>query len=131
MLGAVPLLGAVPSLALGAIFLVAGGSKIAAGTAWPRQAAELGAPRSVALVLPWWELTLGAVLAVHLATRIVGVLALLSLLGFTAALVVRLEQGRHPLCACFGAWRATPIGWGHVARNVAFVALAVVVIVVG
>ena len=125
------MVGAVASLALGAVFLVAGGSKIAAGPAWPRQAAELGAPRPLALVLPWWELAVGAVLVVQLATRTVGVLALLSLLGFTAALVVRLAQGRHPACACFGAWSATPIGWRHVARNAGFVAIAVVVVVAG
>lgn len=125
------MVGVVASLALGAVFLVAGGSKIAAGPLWPRQAAELGAPRSLALVLPWWELAVGGVLVVQFATRTVGVLALLSLLGFTAALVVRLAQGRRPTCACFGAWSATPIGWRHVVRNAAFVAIAVVVIVAG
>ena len=88
------MVGLFASLALGAVFLLAGGSKIAAGAAWPRQAAELGAPRPVALVL-------------------------------------RLAQGRRPPCACFGAWSATPIGWGHVARNAVFAAFAAVAIAAG
>ena len=80
---------AVASILLGLAFLVAGGSKLAAGPSWPRQAEGLGAPSVVVPLLPWFELVLGAVL---------------------------------------GAWSATPLGWGHVARNAALAALGVVVL---
>jgi len=123
--------GTVASIVLGAVFLLAGGSKIAAGPAWPRQAVELGAPRAVAMVVPWWELGLGALLVAQVARRPVAVAALATLIAFTAMIALRLSQGRRPPCACFGAWSAKPIGIGHIARNAAFAAIAVVVIVLG
>jgi hypothetical protein len=124
-------IGVAASLALGAVFLLAGGSKIASGRAWLTQAADLGAPRPVATALPWWELVVGGVLVAQIARPIAGAAALATLGAFTALLVVRLAQGRRPPCACFGAWSATPIGWRHVVRNAVFAALAVLVIAVG
>jgi hypothetical protein len=50
------------------------------------------------------------------------------LVAFTALLMVRLLQGRRPPCACFGALSSKPIGWGNVARNAVFLALAAVVL---
>ena len=58
--------GLVASILLGLVFLVSGGSKIAAGRAWPEQARGLGAPAFVVPVLPWFEIVLGAVLVVQL-----------------------------------------------------------------
>ena len=117
-------LGIVASVLLGVAFLVAGGSKIAAGDSWPEQARGLGAPQFVIPVLPWFEIVLGAVLVVQVARVAAAVVALVLLLMFTALIVRRLAQGRHPPCACFGAWSAAPIGWGNVVRNVALMALA-------
>lgn len=122
------MVGLVASLALGLVFLVAGGSKIAAGPSWPRQAVDLGVPRPFALALPWWELVVGATLAAQVAPLVGGIAALVTLVVFTVALVARLAQGQRPACACFGAWSASPIGWRHVARNAGFAALAIVVI---
>ncbi len=114
----------VASVLLGVAFLVAGGSKIAAGDSWPEQARGLGAPRFVIPVLPWFEIVLGAVLVVQVARVAAAAVALVLLLMFTALIVWRLAQGRHPPCACFGAWSATPIGWSNVVRNLALMALA-------
>ncbi len=117
--------GVVASILLALVFLVSGGSKIAAGPAWPEQARGLGAPTVVVPVLPWVEIVLGAVLAMRLAPIAAATAALALLVGFTALIVRRLSQGRHPPCACFGSWSAKPLGAGHVARNVGFMALAV------
>jgi len=113
------------SVLLGLVFLVSGGAKIAAGPAWPEQAVGLGAPPIVVPVLPWVEIVLGAILVMQLAPVVAAGAALLLLAAFTALIVRRLLQGRHPPCACFGSWSARPLGAGHVARNVAFMVLGV------
>ena len=122
--------GLVAGVLLGLTFLVAGGSKLAAGPGWSEQARGLGAPTTVVPIVPWFELALGAVLVVQLVPVAAGTVALAVLAAFTALIGRRLAQGRHPPCACFGAWSATPLGWGHVARNAALMVLAVVVIAV-
>ncbi len=116
----------VASVLLGGSFLVAGGSKVAAGAAWPQQARDLGAPGWVVPVLPWIEIVLGAALVTQLARTIAAVAAAALLAAFTVLIVLRLAQGRRPPCACFGAWSAKPLGPGHVVRNVVLFALAIV-----
>lgn len=118
--------GVVASVVLGLVFLVSGGSKIAAGPAWASQAQGIGAPMFVVPVLPWVEIVLGAVLAMQLAPVGAAATALVLLMAFTSLIVRRLAQGRHPPCACFGSWSAKPLGAGHVVRNVGFILLAVV-----
>jgi len=118
--------GLVASIVLGLVFLVSGGAKIAAGPAWPEQAAGLGAPAIAVPLLPWIEVALGAILVMQLAPVVAAAAALVVLAAFTALIVRRLSQGRHPPCACFGAWSTKPLGAGHVARNVGFMVLAVV-----
>lgn len=116
----------IASVLLGAAFAVAGGSKIAAGPQWPSQARDLGAPSVVVPVLPWLEIVIGALLVVQIGRPVPALVALLLLVAFTALFVTLLRAGHRPACACFGAWSATPIGAGHVARNVGLIALAVV-----
>ena len=118
--------GQVAAVLLGVVFLVSGGSKLAAGPAWPDQARGLGAPPVVVPVLPWLEIVLGALLVVQLAPVLAASIALVVLVAFTALIVRRLAEGAHPPCACFGAWSSKPLGRGHVARNVGFMALGVV-----
>ena len=117
---------AAAAILLGLAFLLAGGSKLAAGPGWDEQARGLGAPTVVIPVLPWFELALGAVLVVQVAPTVAAVVALGLLAAFTVLIVRRLAEGRHPPCACFGAWSAKPLGWGHVARNAALIGLGVV-----
>lgn len=118
----------VASILLGIAFLVAGGSKIAAGDAWPEQARGLGAPSIVVPVLPWFEIVLGALLVVQVAPIPVAVVALITLAAFTGLIVRRLAQGEHPPCACFGAWSTKPLGPGHLVRNGVLMLLAVITI---
>ena len=89
----------------------------------------MGAPAVVVPVLPWFEIVLGAVLVVQVARVPAAAVAAVVLVAFTALIVRRLAQGEHPPCACFGAWSAKPLGWSHVVRNVALIALAVVAMV--
>ena len=99
-----------------------------AGTTWVAQARELGAPTPVATVLPGVELTLGALLVTGLGGRIPAVLAALLLLAFSVAIARQLVDGRHPPCACFGAWSQRPLGEGHLLRNAALIIVALLAI---
>jgi hypothetical protein len=115
----------VLTVVLGLVFLASGSSKIVSPQ-WPDQARALGAPGVVALVLPWLELTLGALAVAGVRSHAVLVVMALLLVSFTAALTRVLLAGRRPVCACFGRWAARPIGWWSVARNLVLLAAAVV-----
>jgi uncharacterized membrane protein YphA (DoxX/SURF4 family) len=118
--------GIVAAILLGAAFVLAGASKLAAGRQWPAQAAGLGAPPWSVGALPWVELALGALLISDVIRPVASVVALALLLVFSSLVIARLREGRHPPCACFGAWSARPLGPGHVVRNGLLVVLAVV-----
>ncbi len=119
-------LAVVAGIVVGLAFVVAGASKLAAGRAWPAQAAGMRVPRSVATVVPFVELGVGALSIVQVWRPWPAVAALVLLAMFTVLIVAHLRADSHPPCACFGAWSAKPLGWGHVARNAALAALAVV-----
>jgi uncharacterized membrane protein YphA (DoxX/SURF4 family) len=125
------MVGVAAAVVLGAVFVVAGGSKLAMGRRWPVQAAALGVPAVVSRAVPWWELAVGAALIARLVPRVASAAALVTLLAFTVLLVTQLARGHRPVCACFGTWRATPIGVLDVARNAVLAALAVVVLAAG
>jgi hypothetical protein len=118
--------GAAAATILGAVFLVAGGSKVVAGRRWLVQASELGVPGLVARIVPWVEIVLGAALAAQLARTVASVCAVVLLVAFSVLLGVRLRQGQRPVCACFGTWSATPLSWHHMARNAVLIGVAVV-----
>ncbi|MGA0780220.1 MAG: MauE/DoxX family redox-associated membrane protein [Ilumatobacteraceae bacterium] len=115
----------VTSIALGLVMCAAGASKIRMGKAWIAQGRELGAPPAVLPIVPWIEMAIGALLIAQVATAAVAIVALVVLQLFTLLLIVNLGRGHRPPCACFGAWSAKPLGWGHVARNAVFMGLAV------
>jgi uncharacterized membrane protein YphA (DoxX/SURF4 family) len=116
------------SVLLGLVFLVAGASKVAIRHEWPAQAARLGAPVLVVPIVPWWEIVVGALLVVGLGAPWPAAVAAATLVLFTVLLVGVLRRGEHPPCACFGGFSARPLGWGQVARNGGFLALAVVAV---
>ena len=118
--------GLVASAALGVAFLVAGGSKLAAGEAWPAQAEGLGAPGFAIPTLPWLELAIGAALVLRVVPPWPAVVALVLLVTFSVLIGRNLAAGRHPPCACFGAWSAEPIGPKHLVRNGALIVLGLV-----
>ncbi len=91
----------VASVLLGIVFVVAGASKLAAGEQWFTNAADLGAPRFVARVLPWVELLTGAALVFRLAVPIPAIVAALMLVAFSVLIVLRMRDEERPSCACF------------------------------
>jgi uncharacterized membrane protein YphA (DoxX/SURF4 family) len=115
----------VAAIVVGIVFLVAGGSKIAAGPEWPVQARGLGAPAMVIPFVPWVEILIGAVLVAQIARQAAAAAAIAMLVVFTGLIIAQLAHGRRPPCACFGAWSAKPLGLGHVARNTSLIALGV------
>jgi Methylamine utilisation protein MauE len=114
------------SIIVGVAFLLAGAAKLAAGRSWPTQARELGAPSWAIPIVPWVEIIVGALLCAQVARTVFAIVAIVLLLLFTGVVLVQLRRGRHPPCACFGSWSAKPLGWRHVARNGALIALAVI-----
>jgi uncharacterized membrane protein YphA (DoxX/SURF4 family) len=114
----------VAGVVLGAVLLLSGAAKLAAGPQWAAQAAALGSPAVAVPVLPWVEIGLGALLVTGVWRPVVAMAAAVLLGAFTVLLVLRLVQGRRPPCACFGPWSTRPVGFGSVARNVVLIALA-------
>jgi uncharacterized membrane protein YphA (DoxX/SURF4 family) len=117
--------GVVASLLVGAAFLLAGASKLAAGPRWPASARALGAPGFAIPLVPWVELAIGAALVTQLAVPWAAIAALALLVSFTVLIVTRLLAGERPACACFGQWSASQIGASHLVRNGVLGALAV------
>jgi uncharacterized membrane protein YphA (DoxX/SURF4 family) len=117
--------GVVASVVVGLLFVLAGASKLAIGPAWTEQARGFGAPRWAAPVVPWVELAIGAALVAQLARPFPAIAAIAMLVVFSVLIARHLRAGRAPTCACFGAWSAKPVGPGHLARNAAFLAVAV------
>jgi uncharacterized membrane protein YphA (DoxX/SURF4 family) len=116
----------IAAVVVGGALVVAGSSKLAARDSWPAQARGLGAPEWSIPIVPWFELVVGALLVAQVARPVMAGVAIGLLSVFTVMIAVKLRQGQHPPCACFGAWSATPIGAGHIARNLALIAVAVV-----
>lgn len=75
--------------------------------------------------LPWIELATGTLLVIGLLLPIVATIAFALLLVFTTAIAHSLHWGMTHDCGCTG--RPTPIQWRLAVRNVALMALAIVV----
>jgi uncharacterized membrane protein YphA (DoxX/SURF4 family) len=112
-------------LAVGLVLLAAGALKGGSRT-WVQEAGALGAPRPVALALPWVEVALGALLVADVGGRTTSLAALVLLVGFTVLVAGQVLRGRRVPCACFGQFSRKPMGPGAVVRNVVLVALAAV-----
>jgi uncharacterized membrane protein YphA (DoxX/SURF4 family) len=118
----------VATVALGAVFVIAGAAKVAIGRSWPEQARGMGVSVAMARVVPWWELAVGACCVVMVWRPMPALAAVLTLVAMTALIVRLLLLGRRPACACFGAWSAAPLGWQHVARNAVLIAIGLVAV---
>lgn len=110
-------------IALGVVLLAAGAAKLRQ-PAWPATAAAFGAPRRLALVLPWAELALGGLLAAGVGHPWTALAAFALLAGFTAAVALRLARGQAVPCGCFGETSPEPVGPDTVVRNVVLLAVA-------
>lgn len=125
--------GAAAAVFLGLVFEWSGVAKVAGRDAWvvegtPFSTHRPRVDRLVRRVLPWVEIALGALLILRVAPVVVGISAGVILAVFTGALVRVLMSGQRPPCMCFGAARARPVSWLSVVRNVALIAIAVLVI---
>ena len=109
----------IAAIVLGVVFVVAGGVEAGGRHDVDRPGRELGAPQPVATVVPGVELVLGAVLIAGVAEPIPALAAIGLLVVFSVAIARQLVDGRHPPCACFGAWSRSPLGEGHLVRNAA------------
>lgn len=122
-------MGRIASIGLGVMFVVSGVYKLADGPSWPRQAADMGVRRSLALVVPWYELALGVALISTLASPWAEIVAALTLAVFTIVIVQRLRDGSRPPCACFGSRSNRPLGLRHLARNAALLVVAAIAVI--
>ena len=118
-------IGRIASIALGAVFVVAGVTKLAAGPTWIAQARQMGATQVVATAVPGVELVVGALLVTGIAMPAPAIAAIVLLVACTVVIARQLVAGRHPSCACFGTWSTRPLGEAHLLRNAGFIALAV------
>jgi UDP-N-acetyl-D-glucosamine dehydrogenase len=94
-----------------------------------RSSDDMGVRRPLALVVPWYEIALGAVLISGLLSPWAEILAALTLVAFTVVIVQRLLDGSRPPCACFGSRSNKPLGRRHVARNLGLLAVAALAII--
>jgi uncharacterized membrane protein YphA (DoxX/SURF4 family) len=116
-------------VAIGAIFLVAGASKIGHVNVFATEIAgfrivpqPLVAP--LAVLLPFVEVLLGGYLIVGLYTRVAGWIAAVQLAIFAAAIASTVVRGMAVSCGCFGPNDATVTSWPEVARDAALALVA-------
>ena len=121
----VEFLGTVAAVVVGAAFVAAGVFKLIDGLGWPKQAADMGVGRSVAMVVPWVEIVIGVLLVLQLFEPWVALAAVGLLVIFTVVIVRRLLDGSRPPCACFGSRSTRPLGTYHLVRNGVLLALAI------
>jgi hypothetical protein len=122
----VDVLGVVAAVGLGAVFVIAGAAKVALGAAWPTQARAMGAPMPIATIVPAVELVVGATLVTRVAMPLPAVAAIVLLVAFSVLIARQLVDGRHPPCACFGAWSHRPLSGTHLVRNAVMILVAIV-----
>jgi hypothetical protein len=121
-------LGFAARLVIGAIFVVAGATKLRHPDDFRRAVADyqilpaaLVAP--AARLLPPLEVALGAMLLLGVLIVPASVLAAVVLVGFAAAILVNVERGRRIGCGC-GFGRRVTVSRRLAARNGALTALA-------
>ena len=117
---------------LGAIFVIAGASKVGHADMFAAQIAGFKLlPQIViaplALGLPYLELLLGGYVILGLFTRTSAWIAAVLLAVFDAAIASAVMRGMSVSCGCFGPNDATVTTWTEVARDAVFVAMAVFV----
>jgi uncharacterized membrane protein YphA (DoxX/SURF4 family) len=117
---------------IGAIFVVAGVSKVGHAAEFAAQIAGFRLlPEAViapmALVLPFLEILLGGYLILGLFTRAAAWIAVLLFAAFDGAIASAVVRGMTVSCGCFGPNDKTVTTWAEVARDAIFVLLAVAV----
>lgn len=116
-------------LAVGGLFIWAGGSKIGHADLFAAQIAAFGlVPRvliaPMALLLPFFEVLLGGYLVLGLYTRAAAIAAVVQLAIFAAAIASAVSRGLSLSCGCFGPNDRSVTSWPEVARDLIFAAIA-------
>jgi len=111
-------------IALGAIFAVAGITKLLDRRGTGEAVKNFGSPERLApvlsFVLPIAELAIAAGLLFARTTRISALASLLMLSLFIVVISVNLARGRTHDCHCFGQLHSRPLGWSTLVRNLIF-----------
>jgi uncharacterized membrane protein YphA (DoxX/SURF4 family) len=121
-------------IVIGAIFIVAGVSKLGHADVFAAQIAGFRLlPEIViapmATVLPFLEILLGGYLILGLFTRTAAWVAVAFFAAFDGAIASAVVRGMSVSCGCFGPNDKTVTTWAEVARDFVFVVLAVIVAV--
>jgi putative oxidoreductase len=119
-------------IALGGVFLAAGGLKIGHADVFAGEIAgfqllphPLIAP--LALLLPFLELMIGVYLILGLFTRFAAWFAAAEMGVFAAAIASAVLRGISTSCGCFGPSDKATTSWPEVGRDVGFAAVAVII----
>ncbi len=125
----------VSRLLLASVFAVSGVAKASDFSRTRRTVTDFGAPERaslpVALLLLVTELAIAVALLPSSTAHLGGVAAAALLVVFIAATALAISRGRAPECHCFGNLHISPVGWRTVARNVAFLSLALFIAIAG
>jgi thiol-disulfide isomerase/thioredoxin len=125
----------VSRLLLATVFAVSGVAKASDFSGTRRAVTDFGAPERgslpVALLLLMTELAIAVTLVPTSTAHLAGVGAAALLVAFIAVTTLAIFRGRAPDCHCFGNLHNAPVGWRTVARNVAFLALALFIAIAG
>lgn len=82
-------------------------------------------------ILPYFEITIGALLFIGIASATAAALGGLLLMLFTFAITINLAKGRKNDCGCHGVDKREPISLKLVLRNVLLVMLTIPIILTG
>lgn len=110
-------------LVLGGLLLIAGATKLARPAAFDEAVAEYdllpsALVRPFAYLMPWFEVTLGALLLMGLFTVPAAALAVPLFGSFSIAIGVNMLRGRNFDCHCFGSAHSDRIGWPAFLRSI-------------
>jgi hypothetical protein len=126
----------VARLILAVVFAVSGFTKLTDRAGTRQAATDFGVPSALVPALATALAPLELAIAVGLLARgpvatAAAALASVLLVGFTVAIVSSLVRDRRVACHCFGSTSDQPVTWWSVARNVALLTLAGVVLAEG
>ncbi|MEK6406937.1 MAG: MauE/DoxX family redox-associated membrane protein [Acidobacteriota bacterium] len=120
---------------LALVFGIAGIAKVADASGSRRAIVAFGIPEKFATPLAWglpFAEILIAFSLIPISTAWFGSIAALALLlMFAVGIAVNLAEGKSPDCHCFGQLHSEPVSWLTFARNLALIAVAGVIVVLG
>lgn len=117
-------------IAVGLVLLVAGAAKLRQPE-WTVTAAAFGAPRWMAVPLPWAEVAVGALLVTGAGLPWATLAAAGMVTAFTFLVALRLVLGQAVPCGCFGETSPRPVGPDTLIRNLVLLGATVVAVPTG